>query len=271
VRVQDRTAKSRALGRVLLASVALALMYSAIDRIWLWGAGKLLYSGWTWDDPARTYAGQALALAERSRARERALGAQSPQIAFRLGVEYGYLSERVGSAESSWPDPSLPELHRYATMLGLDSIKPLPLAPERSFLARTARFEDDIGGVAAKVEEATSPRLRHLFLLGAHAGSELARLATSRDPIPAPVDPIGMHGALAGVPKPLWRALMRVSERSKAVALAEYRAAVAALDEYLGAAAPIAAVRASAPTSTPGTRTECSADKRFGFDALQTL
>jgi len=95
------------------------------------------------------------------------------------------------------------------------------------------RIEDGPTGVAAKVEQATSPRLRHLFLLGAHAGSELARLAYLDDvSVPAPVILVGMHGVLAGVPEPLWRGLMQVSPRIE-TARPDYTQRVTELVTYL--------------------------------------
>ena len=93
--------------------------------------------------------------------------------------------------------------------------------------------------VASHIEQVTSTRLRHLFMLGAHAGSELARLELGGEvPVPAPTEPIGRHAVLAGVPMEMWRPLTRVS-RSHTTALSNYRAAVEALDRYLtGVALP---------------------------------
>ena len=69
------------------------MMYLALEGAWLWVALRLMYRGWTWDDPTATYADQAAKVAEESKLREAVLSKQHPYAAFQLGVEYGYLGE----------------------------------------------------------------------------------------------------------------------------------------------------------------------------------
>jgi hypothetical protein len=75
LRVESRSDRWRARWRFLLATVTLAVLYLAIEQVWMWGATKLMYMGWTYSDPAREYAEQAAAIAEQSKALEDKLGA----------------------------------------------------------------------------------------------------------------------------------------------------------------------------------------------------
>jgi hypothetical protein len=74
------------------------MLYLAIEQVWEWGVLKLMYTGWTHDDPAQKYAQQAAAIAEQSKAREAKLSVQHERIIFELGIQYGYVSDSlVGS------------------------------------------------------------------------------------------------------------------------------------------------------------------------------
>lgn len=241
LRAANRRHQWRERRRFLLATLALAIMYIAIYESWLWGAAKLMRIGWTYDNPARTYAHQAAEVAERSKARDTGLSTQQLQSLFQLGLQYGYLSRRLGGSGTQ-PDATMPhlrppvdrnlqDLHTRAELLGIGTIEPLPVSTAADFLQLTQHLEDDVGGVAASVERATSPRLRHLFMLGVHVGTELATLEARDDLMPfPPFALIGMHGTLAAVPEPLWRPLTRLSHGDMATALGDYRAAAATLD-----------------------------------------
>jgi hypothetical protein len=52
LRVESRSDRWRARWRFLLATVTLAVLYLAIEQVWMWGATKLMYMGWTYSDPA---------------------------------------------------------------------------------------------------------------------------------------------------------------------------------------------------------------------------
>ena len=242
--VEDRSDRWRARRRFLLATLVLAVMYVVLQECWMWGADKVMRVGgvgWTYGDPAKTYAGQAAEVAEQSKAREAGLSTQHPRVVFQLGVQYGYLSRRLGSSGAQ-PDATvrhlappvdrnLQDLHTCAEFLGVGTVEPLTVRTEVDFLTLTQSIEDDVGGVAARVEQVTSPRLRHLFMLGAHAGTEIATLEARDDLTPyPPFALIGKHGTLAAVPEPLWRPLTRLSHGDMGAKLADYRAAADTLD-----------------------------------------
>jgi hypothetical protein len=215
--------------------LALAAMYWGMGEAWTLGALQLMYAGWTWDDPITTHAAEAERIAAESTGREAALGAGHPQAVFRLGVRYGNVGVRRAEAGSRKAAPGdtldrdLSVIGADAQFLGIAPAEPPPLSADYRF---AQRLEDDVGGVAARIEEATSVRLRHLFMVGALAGGELALLDAEGEPIPAPVDLIARHGVISGIPAPLWRAITRVS-RNRVTAARDYRAAIDAIDGYL--------------------------------------
>lgn len=226
--------------RFLAATLALTLLYLAIQEVWLWAALQLGRAGWTYDDPAKTYAVEAATIAEQSRAREAALGPGFPRAVLELGVLYGYLSQWLGGYGAQ-PDATMRDLQRpvehgiqrmnaLAAVLEIGPVERLPVRTAADFGQLTQRLEDDAGGVATRVEQATTPRLRHLFMLGVHVGTELAALESANRVLPIPAAKlIGKHATLAGVAEPVWRPLARLPEGEKAAALARYREAMGAL------------------------------------------
>jgi hypothetical protein len=184
LRVESRSDRWRARWRFLLTTLTLATLYLAIEQVWSWGELKLLYMGWTQDDPAQKYAEHAAAIAEQSKARETKLSAQPERTVFELGIQYGYVSdslvrsanvpeEQISALARRALDPYPRDMEANAQRLGLGTVRPLTAADN---IDLTQRLEDDADGVAARVEQGTSPRLRHLFMLGVHAGTELSRL-----------------------------------------------------------------------------------------------
>jgi hypothetical protein len=119
-----------------------------------------------------------------------------------------------------------------AQFLGVGAVEPLPAHSVDDFIYCTDRLEEDVGGVAARVERVTSTRLRHLFMLGVHAGATRAGLDTRGDPLPPPVLLIGKHGTLFGMPKSLWHPLAQVPKH-RSTRLADYFTALQAVDGYL--------------------------------------
>ncbi len=233
---KSRSDRWRVSLRFLVATVTLAILYLAIEEAWLWGSQQVMYTGWTAYDPAQQYAEQAVAIAEQSKAREAKLNAHQDRTVFELGIQYGYVSNSLFFGDA--PEGQISALARRALdrnprgdmqtnaqRLGLDAVRPLRAVDEFDL---TKRLENDVGGVAARIEQLTSPRLRHLFMLGVHAGAELSRLEPPRQILWTAPREIGMHGTLAGVPKPLWRQLTRVSTGGEP--FEHYRAAVYALD-----------------------------------------
>jgi len=231
--------------RFVLATLVLAALYLAIGEAKEWFFGRLLDHGWMFGDPSEKYAEQAADIASQSRARETRLGPAGSRIAFDLGVQYGAVSQwLLGHADL--PEDSLralaekelagnlKQLDADARALGLPDVPPLAVGKSARDLQE--RIEADASGAAARVEAATSPRLRHVFLLGALAGIVQARLGPRDEPMPAPAELIGMHATLGGVPEPLWRPLTRVDQGSRAEVLASHRAAADAIGRHLASA-----------------------------------
>lgn len=233
--------------RFLAATLAVTLLYLALQEVWLWAALQLGRSGWTYDDPAKTYAAEAATVAAQSKAREAALSPQHPHAVLELGVWYGYLSQWLGGYGAQ-PEATMRELEHpvehvirrmntLAEALEIGLVERLPVHTAADFGQLTQRLEDDAGGVASRVEQATSLRLRHLFMLGVHVGTELAALESATDVMPIPATKlIGKHGTLAGVPEPVWRPIARLPEGERTAALARYREAIGALEKSVAGA-----------------------------------
>jgi len=230
--------------RFLLATVAITLLYLGIQAIWMWGAAQLGQLGWTVNDPTETYTAEAATVAEQSRPLEAHLDPRLPQRIFQLGYEYGYLSQWLGGygqqtdavmQQLSRPvDAHIRRLNELADQLGVAPADRLPMRTAADFSRLTQRIEEDPTGLARRIEQVSSPRLRHLFLLAAHVGVEAAALAPSGDltPIPA-TELIGKHATLAGIPEPLWRPLSRVASGTRETQRGDYRAAVGHLENAL--------------------------------------
>ena len=165
-----------------------------------------------------------------------------PSSVFELGILYGYLSQWLGGYGAQ-PEATMRELERpvehairrlnaLAEALAVGHVERLPVRTAADFGHLTQRLENDEGGLATRIEQATSLRLRHLFMLGVHVGTEVAALESAKDVMPIPATKlIGKHGTLAGVPESLWRPLARLPQGDKAAALASYRAAIGTLAE----------------------------------------
>ena len=238
----DRPTRWREPRRFLLATVAITLLYLGIQAFWMWGAAELAHVGWTVNDPARIYADEAADLAEKSRPREQGLDLHFPRRVFQLGFEYGYLSQWLGGygqqpadimAQLSRPvEAHIRRLDETAVLLGVAPVSRLPVRTAADFSGLTQRIEDDPDGVAGRIEQVGSPRLRHLFLLAAHVGTMSAALESPPgDLMPIPASQlIGMHATLAGIPEALWRPLSRTSRGTPAEVRGDYNAAAAKLE-----------------------------------------
>ena len=240
----DAPSRWRERGRLLLAILSITLAYLGIQEVWMWGAGQLAHQGWTVNDPATTYASEAAELAEQSRAREAMLPPGFARQVFQLGYEYGYLSQWLGGygrqdeptmRQLSRPvKPQLLHLDQLARQLGIAPIAPYSVRTAADFSELRQRIEADGEGHAARLEQAGSPRSRHLFLFAAHVGTEAAALEAARDLTPIPATAlIGKHATLAGIPEPLWRPLSRISRGTSADISRDYGTAVARLDSAL--------------------------------------
>jgi len=239
--VPDSHARWRERRRFVLAIVAITLLYLGIEKVWLWEASQLAHTGWTVNDPAETYAAEALEVTEKSRQREAALAPGFQQQVFQLGYEYGYLSQWLGGylkqSDEVMRQLSRPvaahtqRLNQLAEQLGVAPAARLPMQTVADFKRLTQRIEEDPSGLAGRVEQVGSPRLRHVFLLGAHVGTEAAGLESTGDltAIPA-AGLIGMHATLASIPESLWRPLARISRGTREEIRRDYHEAIARLE-----------------------------------------
>ena len=230
--------------RLLLAILAITLLYLAIQEVWLWGAAQLAHQGWTVNDPAETFASEAAEVAEISRQREAGLAPDFPHNVFQLGLEYGYLSQWLGGYGQQ-PDEIMRQLSRpveghlrhleqLAEQLAVAPVVRLPMVTAADYSGLTQRIEADSAGVAARIGQVGSPRLRHLFLFAAHVGTEVAALESAGDLMPIPATAlIGQHATLAGVPEVLWRPLSRQTGSSREEIRRAYLEAVVNIDSSL--------------------------------------
>lgn len=241
----QRPARWRAWLRFLLATLAVTLLYLAVQALWMRVAVETSHLGWTVNDPAQTYAQEAVEVMAQSRPREAALDPRWPRWTFQLGYAYGYLSQWLGGYGQQ-PDALMQQLEQpvapfqqrldsVAQAMGVAPVERLPVRTAADFSQLTQRIEDDPQGVAARVAERGSPRLRHLFLLAAHVGTQSAALESPPSgmvPVPATAL-IGKHATLAGVPEALWRPLSRVGRGNPDERLREYRDAAGRLEQSL--------------------------------------
>ncbi len=235
--------------RFLLATLAVTLLYLAVQALWLRLAQEAAHQGWTVNDPAQTHAQQAAEVAAQSRPREAALDPRWPHWTFQLGYAYGYLSQWLGgygpqpeALMQQLAQPVAPyqlRMDAVAQAMGVAPVQRLPMRTAADFSELTRRIEEDPAGVAARVEAKGSPRLRHLFLMAAHVGTQSAALdAPPADTLPVPATAlIGMHATLAGVPEDQWRPLARAGRGSAEERQREYQQAAGRLERALTAAA----------------------------------
>ncbi len=222
----------------------LSLLYLSIQRIWLWGALQLGRTGFTYNNPAQIHATEAQIIAQQSKPKEARLPPQVPRAVLELGVLYGYLNQWLGGYGPQ-PEATMHQLERpverhiqrlnsLAASLGIGPVKRLPMRTAADFTQLTQRLETDEAGLAQRVEEATSPRLRHLFLLGVHLGTEQAALMSAYrvPPIPA-AKLIGRHATLAGVSEGIWRPLTQLPAGKEREAASAYMAAIKALESSI--------------------------------------
>jgi len=233
--------------RVLAYSAGLALAFVALSRLELalfsaFGTPEVLAAigaGPERDD-ARL-AVEAEQIAARSRAAAAALPAGHRLAAFRLGYEIGYASGLVGSLAMSAPavraqGATIGAAHvalakAQAGALGVGDVVALPSGSVKEFLTLAERIEDDENGLAGRLEERLTPIHRHLYLLGAHVGTEAARIESSGGKFTlAPATPIRRHATLAGIAPALWQPLAADARgETPAQVLERYRAGLSAL------------------------------------------
>jgi hypothetical protein len=118
-----------------------------------------------------------------------------------------------------------------AHMLGVQEETALATRSLEEFGDMSERIENDDSGAAARVQQQLSPLHSHLYLLGAHVGTEAARIMTTGGEISLPpAKKISRHATLAGIAPALWQPLARMPrDETPAQVQARYRDALNAL------------------------------------------
>lgn len=239
----------RGLPRFLLAAVVVAGLYVGLQETWL------LLSNWLVERrsiPTVALTGPIAAEAERvaqiSAGREATLPLSHRRAAFRLGFDIGYIGGSLGFASvgrgldaeqaRQTLQSRLKESQRLATELGAGEASPLPIGSVQQYLHLSDVIESDVTGLAGRVEAATTPRHKHLYLMGAHVGLLTAQIdsaAALRNGVwPTPNLKFARHAALAGASRSTWEPLLTVSGATDDAHVASrYYAAVATFENAL--------------------------------------
>ena len=233
----------RALAYTLIISIAFVLLQRSeiafFDR--LAGLEWVVNSGLVDRNSVADLAREATVVAETSRSALEKLPPATRRAVFRLGYNLAYAAELSGSLLMSAPDSrerARPIIDRRVTAsrdlaraLQLGDVAMLPVASLSDFGALNQRIDDDENGVAARVERQLSPLHRHLYLLGAHLGTEGARVESSRGELFGPeMLRIRRHAMLAGVPDALWQAVGSARADTPARTVDRFHTAVDAID-----------------------------------------
>jgi hypothetical protein len=243
----QRKSKLAETWRVLAYTLAIALGFIALERaqmalFTLPGTARVLQRiGWLDADPAAKLQKEAEQVAAASRDALQRLPSGHRLATLRLGYDLGYTSQLVGVYAMSPPalqaaarqraEPVLASARQQAQALGLGAVEPLPARSLREFSELGARYEADENGLAARVEGQLSPLHRHLYLLGAQVGAEMARVEDSGGQFALPpATPIRRHAVLAGIDAAVWQPLVvEPRDETPAQVVLRYRRAVDAL------------------------------------------
>jgi hypothetical protein len=233
------------LRRMLVATVALTLLYIALQELLLGSAGMLFSGGWMATAFQRDLDREAKRVSEVSAERDAQLTAEHRIAAWWLGVHLGYLSQYLGSFGAS--DTAVREQARAASAkriaaaqdladrLGVGAVAPLESSTAAQFSGLTARIEADEGGIGARIEERTTPRHKHLYLMGMHVGATRASLqGESWRRIIVPGQHIARHATLAGLEREQWEPLTRLPRgATQAEAITSFEASERTVQEAL--------------------------------------
>ncbi len=233
--------------RVLAYTLAIALAFIALERAQLAlfttpGTTRFLQRiGWLDADPAARLQQEAEQVAAASRDALQRLPTGHRLATVRLGYALGYTSQLLGGYAMSPPavqaaarqraEPMLAAARQQAATLGLGEVQALPVRSLREFTELGARYEADENGLAARVEAQLSPLHRHLYLLGAQVGGEMARVEDSGGQFALPpATPIRRHAVLVGIDAAVWQPLIvEPRDETPAQVVQRYRRAVDAL------------------------------------------
>ena len=253
----------RGFPRFLAAAVLVALMYVGLQEAWLAIFSAIFEQGATPDEvltgPVQR---EAARISVESAAKEASLTVMHRRVAFQLGYQVGYGAGARGST-LTWSDAERAQLDKglvpreqaasqLAEFLRIGDIQWLPVRNLGENLRLPNAIEADENAQAARIEAATTPRHKELYLLGAHTGVLSAQIdiAAVHGGRVWPVPPLAIarHAALAGVPRALWSPLLHVPVGQDPLQVSEaYRRSVIALETALGDANAIHAPQVESP------------------------
>lgn len=236
----------RAVGRLSLASVCIALLYIALDVAVMGLGTRGLAAFWSWQERSGSLDAQARVIAAQAAAHPSAARPALRLAAWRLGHAFGVASQAAHNAAiggnarlAELADGVARDADADARALGLAPITPLAGRSFAEAAALPQRIEDDESGLAARIESATTALHRHLFLAGAHTGLEWVARSTPG----APENPlrgrfIAAHARLGGLDPSLWQPLTDPPGADAAQRRQAFFGAMAAVQERLSAAPP---------------------------------
>ncbi len=211
--------------RVLAYTLAIALAFIALERLQLAvfslpGTAVLLERFGLRDArPQDALQAQAAQVTADSREALARLPQGHRMAALRLGYDLAYANYLVAGHAMAPPqiqanarqrvEAQVAETRRHARTLGVGDIDLLPANSLKQFIELCQRYEADESGLALRVEQQVSPLHRYLYLLGAQAGCEAARVADTKGlhSLP-PATPIRRNAVLAGIDEAHWSPLI---------------------------------------------------------------
>jgi hypothetical protein len=236
--------------RMLVATIALTLLYIGFQELLLRSTHVFFSGGGMATAFQRDLDQEAKRVAEASAEREAPLTPEHRVAAWWLGVHLGYLSHYLGSYGAS--DTAVRQQAHAASakriaaaqdladLLGIGPVHPLESSTAAQFTRLTARIEADEGQVGARIEERTTQRHKHLYMMGMHVGMTRASMrGDSWRRIIVPSQQIARHATLAGLTREQWEPLARLpSGATQAEAVASYEASERVVQQALLANAP---------------------------------
>jgi len=224
-------------------------LYLGLD--WMWLALTPTIEAVFESRTAAAWEREAGEVASAARDADNRLPAETRLAAYRLGFHTGYCSNILGSVALSSPDaqarvreilaPRLKGIEVLGRQLGIGEVTLLPVTNTDEFSRVNDRLDSDEIGLAARLETVTSPRHRHLLLLGMHLGAAAALADMSGGKLQNPLRRyIGHHATVARVPPGAWEPAARVHEAATPEQSAKaYQDALAALEAAIGQLSPL--------------------------------
>jgi hypothetical protein len=235
--------------RFLLITLGITGLYLSLNAFWLSLVPWLDASF----DSSRVAAWEREAADVRAASRDadNHLPSGARVAAYRLGFHVGYCSNLLGSVALSGPAaqsrmreilaPEITAVDSLARELGVGEVSFLPVSNAEEFGRLPDRLEADELGLAARLEAMTSPRHRHLLMLGMHVGAGAALAQVTGGKLHAGLRTLaGRHATVAGVPAQTWEpATVEPAGATDEERVAAYQATITALDAAIVALVPL--------------------------------